>query len=272
MREDKGTTKVNRMEKTLWTPSAKEISIVIVFAVAGTLLMAFLDAYERLYLFTQMYELSVFDDFAVFLPSFLAMGFSLFAYRQIQKLELEVGRREQAEIALRESEERYKIQSITDELTQLYNSRHFYGELKKEIDRNVRHGGALSLVLLDIDDFKSYNDTYGHLEGDAVLSRLGKVIRSTTRQIDTGFRYGGEEFTVVLAETNIEQASIVAERIRKAFEAETFFPNSDDAKHITMSLGVSEYAAGEKLESFVKRADEAMYVAKEQGKNRVHLG
>lgn len=260
------------MAKPVWNPSAKDIAIIIIFSVAGTLLMAFLDAYERLYLFTQTYRLFVFDEFAVFLPSFLAMGFSLFAYRQVQKLELEVSLRKDAEVALRESEERYKLQSITDELTKLHNSRHFYEELKKEIDRDTRHGGVLSLILLDIDDFKSYNDTHGHLEGDKVLSRVGKVIRSSSRQIDLAFRYGGEEFVLILAETNLEQASIVAERIRKAFEAEAFHPNSDEEKHITTSLGISQYESGEKLQSFIKRADSAMYTAKEQGKNRVHSG
>ena len=258
------------MDRTVLNHSAKEMLVAVLFALSVTLLMAFLDAYERLYLFTQMYQLFVFDEFAVFFPAFLAMGFSLFSYRQVQRSELEIARRTQAETDLRESEERYRQQSITDELTKLFNSRHFFDELGREIDRKARTDRPLSLILLDVDDFKSYNDTYGHLEGDKVLSRLGEVIRIFSRQIDTAFRYGGEEFTVILPETNPEEAFLVAERIRKALETEVFHPNSNEAIHITMSAGISQYETGEKMEAFVKRADNAMYMAKKQGKNRTY--
>jgi len=254
-----------------WSPTVKELSIVVFSAFAVTLLMSFLDAYERLYLFTQMYELVKFDEFAVFMPSFLAMGFLIFSYRQIQELEHEIGRRKEVEQALLESEDRYRHQSITDDLTQLYNARHFYVEMDREIERTNRYSSKLSLLLLDIDRFKHYNDTYGHLEGNKVLSKLGKVIQALLRRSDSAFRYGGEEFMVVLPETDGEEALIVAERIRKAFEAEEFLPVPDEVVHNTMSIGVSQYKPAEDSTAFLKRVDAAMYEAKSEGRNRIQL-
>jgi diguanylate cyclase (GGDEF)-like protein len=258
-------------DQRIGSPSLTDMLIVIISAFACTVLMSSLHAYERLYLFTRIYKLQLFQEFAVFLPAFLAMGFSLLYYHQIQKLESEVARRRQVEKELRESEQRYKELSITDDLTRLYNLRHFYNQLKQEIDRSIRYNNPLSLLLIDIDDFKHYNDTYGHMEGDKVLSCLGKVVRECLRITDSAFRYGGEEFIVILPETKGEDAINVAERIRKGFEAEILSPRPTKAVHNTVSIGASQYETKEELEVFIKRADKAMYIAKEQGKNRVHL-
>jgi diguanylate cyclase (GGDEF)-like protein len=250
-------------------PSFKELVFVIIFSFIITLIMSFLNAYERLFLFTRMYRLYEFDEFAVFFPSFLAMGVLLISYRQIQRLEIEVNKRQQAEKVLRENEQRYRDLSITDNLTQLHNSRHFYNILQSEIDRSIRYNHPLSLLLMDIDNFKHYNDTYGHLEGDKVLSSLGSVVQERLRRTDSAYRYGGEEFTVILPVTEREEALNVAERIRKGFEAEIFSPKPNEEVHITVSIGASQYIHGEKIESFIKKADKAMYAAKDQGKNRV---
>jgi diguanylate cyclase (GGDEF)-like protein len=250
-------------------PSLKELAVVVIFSFIITLIMSFLNAYERLFLFTQMYRLYEFDEFAVFFPSFLAMGVLLFSYRQIQKLEAEIHKRQQVEDVLRENEQRYRDLSITDNLTQLYNSRHFYHTLQSEIDRSIRYNHPMSLLLIDIDNFKQYNDTYGHLEGDKALSSMGRVVRECLRKTDSGFRYGGEEFTVILPETESKDALYVAERIRKGFEAEIFTPKANEEVHITVSIGASQYIHGEKQEHFVGRADKAMYASKAQGKNRV---
>jgi two-component system, cell cycle response regulator len=159
--------------------------------------------------------------------------------------------------------------SITDGLTQLYNSRHFYSQLKGEIERCNRYEHKLSLLLLDIDNFKEYNDSYGHLEGDKILVRLGHVIKSCLRKMDTAYRYGGEEFTIILPDTDGEEARTVAERLRTAVSSEDFTDGSRPDVRITISIGVTQYFQEEKIASFVQRADQAMYQSKQAGRNKV---
>ncbi|WP_319524610.1 diguanylate cyclase [uncultured Desulfosarcina sp.] len=159
--------------------------------------------------------------------------------------------------------------SITDGLTQLYNSRHFYAQLKGEIERCNRYDHKLSLLLLDIDNFKDYNDTYGHLEGDKILVRLGRVIKSCLRNMDTAYRYGGEEFTIILPDTDVDEARTVAERLRAAVSAEDFTDGIRPGVRITISIGVTQYFREEKIASFVQRADQAMYRSKQAGRNKV---
>ncbi len=175
----------------------------------------------------------------------------------------------QIEQELRESEKRYKELSITDGLTNLYNSRHFYTILELEINRAHRYRRALTLLMIDIDDFKKFNDTYGHLAGDRVLAQTGAVIRSALREADTGYRYGGEEFAVILPETVGPGAVQLAERIRKEMAEMPIALTAKTNDYITVSMGVSELQEKDKLSEFVKRADENLYAAKKEGKNRV---
>ncbi len=172
---------------------------------------------------------------------------------------------------LRERHLKKELQNlaITDGLTKLYNSRHFYNELELEVERSHRYHHPLSLVILDIDLFKQYNDRYGHLEGDKVLSKLGKAIRQSLRKTDSGYRYGGEEFTVILPETVCDEAENVAERIKEAIETKILYPEGGESTHITVSIGVTQYLPGEKLTDFVKRADKAMFSSKQQGRSRI---
>ena len=158
--------------------------------------------------------------------------------------------------------------AITDGLTKLYNSRYFYRQLDLEVDRQNRYGHTLSLLLIDIDHFKKYNDTYGHLEGDKVLIRLGQIIKSCLRRMDTAHRYGGEEFTVILPETSCQDAVVVAERIRESIEVESFSPVKGKKAMIAVSIGVTEYQPDEKIPTFVQRADQALYMSKNQGRNK----
>jgi len=183
-------------------------------------------------------------------------------------LKREIGEHKQTGEALRESERKYRKLSITDGLTKLYNSRHFYNELKKEISRTDRHHNPLSLILLDIDDFKAFNDRYGHLEGDKVLSQMGKVIKRSIRQFDSGYRYGGEEFAVLLPETNSEATFTVAERIRQTFGTSAFTPGNGEAVYSKVSIGGAQHLSNEDFKSLVRRADTALYQAKNQGKNQ----
>ncbi|MBW2598233.1 MAG: diguanylate cyclase, partial [Deltaproteobacteria bacterium] len=159
--------------------------------------------------------------------------------------------------------------AITDGLTTLYNLRHFYKQLEVEIGRCSRYGHSLSLLLLDIDNFKMYNDSYGHLEGDKVLVRISQIIKSCLRTMDSAYRYGGEEFTVILPETKGKKAKNVANRIKRAVELERFLPEPDKVVTITISIGLTEYFKNEQLSKVIKRADQAMYNSKAQGRNRI---
>lgn len=161
--------------------------------------------------------------------------------------------------------------AITDGLTRLYNSRSFYTQLELEIDRSNRYNHPLALLLLDIDHFKDYNDTYGHLEGDKVLVQFSRIIKTCLRANDSAYRYGGEEFTVILPETGADEAKTVAQRIRASLEDVAFRPHPDKSVCKTISIGVTEYFPKEELTSFIKRADEAMYLSKQNGRNRVSV-
>jgi diguanylate cyclase (GGDEF)-like protein len=164
-----------------------------------------------------------------------------------------------------------KLQKLatTDGLTKLYNSRSFYSQLELEVDRFNRYKHPLSLLLLDIDNFKEFNDTYGHLEGDKVLVRFSQIIKDCLRANDSAYRYGGEEFTVILPETDGDKAKTVAQRIRSTLEAENFTPIPDQFEKITISIGVTQYFPKEELSAFIRRADQAMYFSKQNGRNRV---
>ena len=159
--------------------------------------------------------------------------------------------------------------AITDNLTKLYNSRHFYNQLKNEINRFTRYQRPLSLLLIDVDHFKEFNDTHGHLEGDKVLYKIAKLITSCLRTMDTAYRYGGEEFTVILPETTCDSAMAGSERINEVVKNELFI--GKDKKDMSVSIGVTEYLPGELETEFVRRADKAMYMAKEGGRNRTLL-
>ena len=159
--------------------------------------------------------------------------------------------------------------AITDGLTKLHNSRSFYSQLEVEVDRFNRYKRSLALLLMDIDHFKKYNDTYGHLEGDKALVRIAQIIKSCLRKLDSAYRYGGEEFTVILPETSCNEAHTVAQRIKSALKAENFMPQSEKEVNITISIGVTEYYPGEQLSEFIHRADKAMYLSKGKGRNKV---
>jgi diguanylate cyclase (GGDEF)-like protein len=177
--------------------------------------------------------------------------------------------RKRAEEALRESEKRYRELSIVDDLTQLYNCRHFYLQLKIELDRSNRYEQPLTLLLLDLDDFKAFNDTYGHVEGDQVLRRLGQVVKKCLRETHFAFRYGGEEFTILLPMTTGRDAAVTAERIRAELKEEIFSPAPGQDVYMTVSIGLGQYKPPEDMKAFVHRVDQLMYQAKKNGKDRV---
>ena len=170
---------------------------------------------------------------------------------------------------LKDSEKRYRELSIVDDLTQLYNSRHFYSQLKIELDRLNRYEQPLTLLLLDLDNFKAFNDSYGHVEGDQVLMRLGQVVKRCLRETDFAYRYGGEEFTIVLPMTRSVDGAVTAERIRAEFKKELFTPVPGKEVHMTVSIGLAQYNPQEDMKAFVHRVDQLMYQGKKNGKDRV---
>jgi len=166
-------------------------------------------------------------------------------------------------------EEELRLQSITDTLTELYNRRHFHSLAQNESERALRNHLPFSVLLMDVDRFKQYNDAFGHDQGDRVLRALGDTIRKNFRTMDTGFRYGGEEFLVLLPETTAEAAFIPAERLRKRFSAIPFLPHPDEEpRKVTLSIGIAEFRPGISIDDLVRSADRAMYAAKNTGRNR----
>jgi diguanylate cyclase (GGDEF)-like protein len=155
--------------------------------------------------------------------------------------------------------------SITDDLTGLYNHRHFYKTLEAEAVRAQRQNIPLSLLMFDVDNFKKYNDTRGHIEGDRVLERIGEIVAQCIRQkVDSGYRYGGDEFAVILIGVKADRASKIGERIRSLVERAKL-------GNISISMGLAEYNSDRDIEHFVKSTDDAMYVAKGEGGNRIHV-
>lgn len=159
--------------------------------------------------------------------------------------------------------------SLTDPLTGLYNRRNFDNTLEREFLRSKRYGGDLSLAIIDIDFFKKVNDTYGHLCGDYVLKEAAYLILDNFRKTDLVFRFGGEEFVVILTETGLDGAKIPLERLRKKFE-ESIFKFDGKQLNITISCGVSLNTT-ETASELLENADKALYSAKENGRNRIEF-
>jgi diguanylate cyclase (GGDEF)-like protein len=149
------------------------------------------------------------------------------------------------------------------------NRSHLEQGLLEDIKRSVRFGTALSVMMIDIDLFKSINDTYGHLCGDRIICQVAALIKETVRQVDIVGRYGGEEFCCVLPETSAVNAGVIAERLRETIEKATL-GFEGQALRVTISLGIAEYGgACDSLETLIKAADDALYVSKRSGRNRV---
>jgi two-component system cell cycle response regulator len=171
-------------------------------------------------------------------------------------------------IEARYHEEIYRL-TIIDGLTQVHNKRYLLEFLEREMARCSRNGRSLSLVLFDIDHFKSVNDKYGHLAGDSVLRELAALIKTRVRKDECLARYGGEEFALVLPETSRENTVYLADKLRRRVEAHRFF-FEEQLLPVTFSAGVAELKKGEgSVLSFLKTADEKLYEAKHRGRNQV---
>jgi diguanylate cyclase (GGDEF)-like protein len=162
-------------------------------------------------------------------------------------------------------------QAITDELTGLVNRRRFLESLRSEITRGERLGGRLSVVLADLDDFKPINDRFGHHGGDEVLQAFADLIRAHCRDVDVAARLGGEEFAILLPETDLSGALAGAERLRRALSQLRIWLGDGQEVTVTASFGVAELVEGQSLDDLLRAADTALYRAKDEGKNRVEV-
>lgn len=173
---------------------------------------------------------------------------------------------------LRHSNELLLELSNTDHLTGLFNRRYMMDALDKELQRTIRKGGNLSLIMMDIDHFKRVNDTYGHIQGDVVLQKVASQMQKELRNYDCAARYGGEEFISILPESSLKEAIFVANRIRESVE-DLKFNGSISTLRITASLGIACFpvAGVSTIDSFIKLADDALYRAKSNGRNRVEF-
>ncbi len=205
----------------------------------------------------------------------LDMGVNDYVVRPIERHELmarvktQVKRKRHADLLKARLEESVEM-AITDGLTGLHNRRYMEGHLRTLVAQSLQSGRALSLLVADIDFFKSVNDTYGHAAGDNVLKEFAQRFRRNTRGIDLACRLGGEEFVIIMPDTDLPRAIQVGERLRATIAAEPFHAAADQSLHVTASVGIStlEYR-DDTPEALFKRADNALYAAKRKGRNRV---
>jgi len=171
-----------------------------------------------------------------------------------------------------EMQRKYQRFAMTDALTGLHNRGWLDDAFDREIKRSKRDNLSLALIMIDVDKFKDFNDTYGHLAGDQVLIAVGNAIRNPLRPNDLVARFGGEEFSVLLPETSIENAEIIANRLREnVSKTDPGVVDGEQLPSVTISLGISDGRAGYDLETMIASADVAMYHAKKNGRNRVEI-
>jgi len=195
----------------------------------------------------------------------LASGIHVVFGMEITELELVKKSLEESILAL-------KIQATTDELTQINNRRAFMTSAEAEFTRAKRYFSKLTFIMIDIDRFKLVNDKYGHPVGDCVIQHVASLLRDTIRECDSVGRLGGEEFAILLPNTDLTGANVIAERLRIRIAESSITTDTVTDLSVTCSLGVSEFSVSdEKLDNMIVRADNALYKAKEGGRNRVCL-
>lgn len=172
---------------------------------------------------------------------------------------------------LRESLVDSQREALTDGLTRLANRKHFDQKIQEAVRDVYENGTELSVVISDVDHFKKFNDTWGHVAGDQILRLIGKCMKENVKGKDTAARYGGEEFAIIFPQTGLEGALSAAEHIRQSVERKKIIKKSTGKSlgRVTMSFGVAQYRSGEQICDLVSRADEALYAAKEGGRNLV---
>jgi diguanylate cyclase (GGDEF)-like protein len=197
----------------------------------------------------------------------VVMGIGLFGWVFVRQVRLG----ERVEADLRKAKDALKLIATHDSLTGLANRRLFEQALDIEFGRGARQSSSLSLIMLDIDYFKRYNDAYGHVAGDHCLAEVARAVKSCChRKADLAVRYGGEEFAVLLPDTNIHGALVIAEQIRHSVMGKNITHSGSPTGYLTVSLGCYAFVptALDAIEVFIERADAALYQAKHSGRNR----
>jgi diguanylate cyclase (GGDEF)-like protein len=166
--------------------------------------------------------------------------------------------------------EKIQRQATTDGLTGLVNHKTFYEILEKELWRLRRYGGRISLIMVDVDNLKKVNDVYGHRAGDKVIREISKRVKGCIRQIDTAARYGGDEFAVILLNTSLHEATVVAKRMVRAVSSSPTSWNKEEIP-LSISVGLGQYDSESTPEDVTSRSDQALYAAKQAGKNTVKI-
>lgn len=238
-----------------WNRDGTQVSVRSIISVPFTLD----DSSTGVFLLRRTREKPIFTDADVEFAVTVIRG-AVSAIQKVHSLE-----------AARADNARLETLAHTDPLTHLLNRRGLLVRLEAELDRVRRYNAPLGLLLIDLDHFKSVNDTYGHLAGDDVLTEMGKLLQNATRSVDIVGRYGGEEFVVVLPETAVDGVMIFAQRIRDKIAAHKFSFGKGITNHLTASVGVANFpSAGiHSSEELLHSADMALYKAKESGRNAV---
>jgi two-component system cell cycle response regulator len=241
--------------RKLWAEEGREVAIRSVVALPFTI-----DRWRSgvLFLRTERHERVLTHDDVEFADSVVKAAVA--AIKRAQALE-----------STRADNRRLEALATTDPLTRLLNRRALLERLSREVDRAKRYESMLTLLLLDIDHFKSINDSAGHLVGDGVLRQIGALIEASVRTVDIAARYGGEEFVLILPETSQDGGVIFAERLRESIERYPFDAAGEEPLHLTASIGVATFPSTrvESTEDLFARADEALYRAKSSGRNQV---
>ncbi len=241
--------------REVWKREGTTISVRSIIAIPFTLN----DGTSGVFLLRRTREKPIFTQAEVDFASSVIKG-AVSAIQKVRTLE-----------AAKADNARLEVLAHTDPLTHLLNRRGLLLRLTSELDRVRRYNAPLGLLLIDLDRFKSVNDTYGHLAGDDVLTEMGKLLLNATRSVDIVGRYGGEEFVVVLPETGAEGVLMLAQRIREKIASNRFSLGKGITSHLTASIGVANFPSMgiDSPEDLLHAADVALYKAKESGRNAV---
>jgi len=247
--------------------NVKQWKTVVSLVALNGLLFIYSDIYGAQFISNEIYNmdsktvliLSSFFKLSIFITAFLVIWLAIYTSYQKERL------LDKKNLELKKTNKQLHQLSITDNLTKLFNRNKLDEILIAEANRLNRYSTAFGIILIDVDHFKSVNDIYGHQMGDTVLKELSNILKSHTRKVDTVGRWGGEEFLIVCSESELKGILILAEHLKEKIATYPFSLGEQK----TASFGISIYKKDENIESMIKRADDALYKAKENGRNKV---